>query len=1317
MRRITLFLCGLLIAASALCQTWKYTADVSTMTASIIGLEEGSSYSGPLNIPATINYGAYVLTVTSISPSAFKNYTGITSVIIPEGVKYIYSSAFKNCSAMESLTIPSTVIEIWEFAFNGCSALKNVIYNAKYASLINMASYPNPFPFYSDNAITTFIIGDRVQEIPPYLCCGVASIESIIIPRSVTSIRGQAFANCTKLTTVTFEPFVCPTISSNTFSGCSALTTINIPCGYSYPSYASKLSSYTGKLRYDRPAYTVRVSSDNNNFGTAAVTTSPNCDTYTVELTATPKTGYHFTHWSDNVTANPYSVNLEKDTTLTAYFEINKYNLKVKPNETARGTVTGVNGIYDHGSMITFEATANYGYHFTQWSDGIKTNPRTLTIVKDTTLAAIFDPNVYSITCGTSAYGVTEGAGKYDYLTEIMLTATPNYGYKFKQWSDGVTVNPRIVRVERDSVITAEYAPLDYQVVVKTADKKMGTVQPNSAEYPYLSQVELTAISKYGYHFTEWSDGSNQNPHTITVTKDTVFTANFAINSYDITILGSSYGTATGAGAFDYLTDIQIEAFPNYGYKFKSWSDGVKDNPRILTVESDTTLAMEFEPVKFTLRTQSNDDEKGTVTPSVGKYAYLSEVEIKAEPVYGYHFAEWGDGRIANPRKVVIESDTLFTAIFEVNTYSIQATTSAMGRITGAGEYDYLSECTLRATANYGYRFVSWKDGVTTNPRKITVTQDSIFAAIYEPVNFTIEAYSDNTKQGTVTPETQEVPYNSIAIITANAVHGYKFRFWDDYNTDNPREITVTEDATFIASFERDLFNVVVAESEYGTVTGDWRYPYQTYATIEATPNYGYQFVQWSDGNTDNPRTLQVNDDIYLSMVFEPAFFNIRTQADNEAHGYTTPKDTSAIYLSNIVISAIPNYGYHFTEWSDGNTKSERVITVTGNKTYMASFAPNTYSINVFANSPEYGSVSAPVTGSYLDEITISATPYNNYRFVSWSDGNTENPRVFTLTRDTAFMAVFEVANSGVCGDYWNLTWEYDKTEKILTISGNGTLNSNYEFGLEAANRVEKLIIAEGVTSIGASAFKDFTTIKHVSIPSTVKNIYEQAFYNCSNIEEIYCYRDKPAVAYSNTFDGIDKFSCTLHVLQSSVDMYKVATGWREFYYVESINSIETPLAGEEVIVEPAENTVTITWPTSENAATYTIEITKDGVVFCTLIFNGNGQLTGLAFAPGRNGNRHAPAAKMNANGMQFTVTGLNSATHYALTLQAKDDQNAVLASYSSEFTTTGTATAIDNTPFPSGEGRGEALKVLHNGQILILRGDKTYTLQGQEVK
>ena len=1263
--------------------------------------------------------------LSKIGVSAFNNCTGLQSVVIPEGVTNIGNFAFYECSSLLSVTIPSTIKTLGIESFKRCTKLATVNYNAKNVSTSyssteyysETSEYERVNPFYRDQALTTFIIGDSVQSIPAYLCYGCSELTTLIFPRSVTSIGTYAFANCTKLATVTFEPIVCPTIdNSYTFNGCSALTTINIPCGYSYPSYQTKFSSYTAKLHYDLPAYTVSVSSDNTNFGTAAKTVEPNCDTYMAELTATPKTGYHFVRWSDNVTMNPYEVYLDKDTALRAFFEINKYNFKLQVNEAARGTVSAINGIYEHNTVLNFEATPNYGYHFTKWSDEKKNNPRTLTIVKDSTITAIFDPNIYTITCGTSAYGVTEGAGSYEYLTEITLTATPHYGYKFQRWSDGATINPRVVRVERDSIITAEYAPLNYQVVVRAADRKMGSVQPNSAEHPYLSEVELTAVPKYGYHFTEWSDGSNQNPYTIVVTKDTVFTANFAVNTYTVNILGSSFGTSEGAGSFDYLTDIQIEAIPNYGYKFKSWSDGIMDNPRILTVESDTTLSMVFEPMKYTLRTQSNNGEMGSVTPSVGKYTYLSEVEISAEPEYGYHFEQWSDGRIANPRTVTIERDTLFTAIFDINTYSIQTTTSNMGRVSGVGEYDYLSSCTLRATANYGYQFVRWSDGVTANPRTIVVTQDSILAAVYQPMNFTIEAYSSNNRQGSVTPETQEVPYLSTAVITANGVHGYTFSVWDDGNTDNPREITVTEDMIFIASFVKDSFDVVVNESEYGMVLGAGRYQYQANATIEAVSNYGYKFVSWSDGVTANPRTLSVDDNINLSVIFEPALFTIHTQSSNENRGQTTPEELTAAYLSTAIISAVPNYGYHFTQWNDGNTSAEREITITGDFTYVASFAPNTYSVYAVASPQSYGTAYSQPTGTYLEEVTISATPYDNYSFVRWSDGVTANPRTFTLTQDTAFVAIFEISRSGHCGDNFNLMWEYDRSEKMLTISGNGSLNSNYTFGLEAPNEVQKLIIAEGVTSIGNSAFMDYSTLRHVSIASTVTSVYAQAFYNCSGIEEIYSYRDRPSMAYSNTFDGVDKFNCTLHVLSASIAMYQVATGWRDFYYIESIDAVEVTETITEVETVPSNNDVTITWPMSENADTYTVEITKSGIIFCVLVFNSDGQLIGISFAPGRDNGHNAPMAIKTANGgLRFTVTGLESGTSYDLTVTVKDADNEVIESYDTQFETTGgTPTAIDqitNDQLPA------TTKILRNNQIFILRGEKAYTITGQEVR
>ena len=344
----------------------------------------------------------------------------------------------------------------------------------------------------------------------------------------------------------------------------------------------------------------------------------------------------------------------------------------------------------------------------------------------------------------------------------------------------------------------------------------------------------------------------------------------------------------------------------------------------------------------------------------------------------------------------------------------------------------------------------------------------------------------------------------------------------------------------------------------------------------------------------------------------------------------------------------------------------------------------------------------------------MTVTPDYGYHFTQWSDGLKDNPRIFQITKDTTFTAEFAYDRVGTCGKDLALVWSYDPTNKVLTIGNAGEFTENMQFGAEAPGEMEELVIGNSVTAIGANAFAGIETLKKVIIGESVKTIHNNAFYNCVNLETIFNYRPTPTNAYSTAFDGVDKFECKLYVLPSSIDMYKAAAVWRDFYYTYAIGAVETTVTTNDVTVEPQDNAATVTWPTSNNAATYTIEITKDGVVFCTLIFNGNGQLTGIAFAPGKNGNRHAPAAKMTPNGLQFTVTGLNSATHYALTLQAKDDQDAVLASYSSEFTTTGTATAIDQITNDKWEMTN---KIIRDGNVLILRGDKTYTVTGQEVR
>jgi len=387
----------------------------------------------------------------------------------------------------------------------------------------------------------------------------------------------------------------------------------------------------------------------------------------------------------------------------------------------------------------------------------------------------------------------------------------------------------------------------------------------------------------------------------------------------------------------------------------------------------------------------------------------------------------------------------------------------------------------------------------------------------------------------------------------------------------------------------------------------------------------------------------------------------------------------------------------------------ERFKQMLNNDSRINDHAPLPYTITINA---EHGNVTYPQT--MCVDMSLNATPDYGYHFTQWSDGNKENPRTIVLTQDTTFTAEFAIDRSGTCGDDNALTWTYDVETKTLTITGKGTLNSNYTFGVEAPTQMQKLVIGNEVTSIGDSAFYGMSTINHLIIGGSVATIGNYAFAECRNFDDITCYATTVPVINATTFANVgNKQYIYLFVPEEKERAYHRDTYWGEFD-IQVQHAEETTVTTNDVQVEPQDNAVTVTWPTSENAASYTIQITKDGVVFCTLIFNGNGQLTGIAFAPSRDGQAHAPAATMTANGMQFTVTGLNSNTQYGYNLTAKDANDQTVATYSGEFTTTGEiATGIDNIQ----GNEVQSTKVLRDGQIFILRGDKTYTLQGQEVK
>lgn len=86
-----------------------------------------NSYSGTVNIPATVTHDGTTYTVSTIGHQAFRNCTNLKRVVMPNTVEYIAAYAFYGCSALTNITIPPEVFTIYQNAFNACDALETVI--------------------------------------------------------------------------------------------------------------------------------------------------------------------------------------------------------------------------------------------------------------------------------------------------------------------------------------------------------------------------------------------------------------------------------------------------------------------------------------------------------------------------------------------------------------------------------------------------------------------------------------------------------------------------------------------------------------------------------------------------------------------------------------------------------------------------------------------------------------------------------------------------------------------------------------------------------------------------------------------------------------------------------------------------------------------------------------------------------------------------------------------------------------------------------------------------------------------------------------
>ena len=296
------------------------------------------------------------------------------------------------------------------------------------------------------------------------------------------------------------------------------------------------------------------------------------------------------------------------------------------------------------------------------------------------------------------------------------------------------------------------------------------------------------------------------------------------------------------------------------------------------------------------------------------------------------------------------------------------------------------------------------------------------------------------------------------------------------------------------------------------------------------------------------------------------------------------------------------------------------------------------------------------------------------------------------------------------------------------------------------------LVLPDKLVATGSSTFSNWKQLERITIGKNVALLGENCFSADAAVTDITCYAPQPPLIYSNTFDGVPD-AAVVHVLPASVESYKSAQYWSRFRIV-AMDADE--YIQNKVTVDAGETTANFTWPTDAEANSYQIDIYTDGEVFCKLTLGNRGQLLGIAFsAPGRN-RQSAISNQQSATGEQqsestqpytlsFMVTGLDEASRYNYVLSTLDANGTPLHVYVGDFATTGytgelnpdsgneitptppiipfdpestNVTAVDNameSAIHDGSYPAKSAQLLiRSGELLILHGDKTYTIQGQ---
>ncbi len=387
-------------------------------------------------------------------------------------------------------------------------------------------------------------------------------------------------------------------------------------------------------------SYTLTTST--NGTGSGTVSNSPPGSSYTyntvVTLTATANPGSTFTGWSGEGCSGTGAcvVTMDAAKSVTATFTRNIYTILTSVLGSGSGllTIDPASGPYTHGMTVTLTATANEGSRFAGWSGDCEgTDACTFTITGNRNIAATFELEDHDLTIATDGTGsgtVTTNPNGSSFAPGTVVTATAiaDVGSIFTGWSGDCSGDTCVLTMDSAKTITATFnldeppTPITYTLSVALAGNGSGHVTSDPAgidcgEVCTLSVEEGTVVTlsvsiSSGTLFSGWEGatcgGAPLCP--ITVTANTLVTATFGLESYEVTIPEVAGGTievrevvsnvqsAALTAAYPYGTVLEFTAVPHEGQTFTGWTGDLAvfgaQNPIQITVTGPLTIGATF---------------------------------------------------------------------------------------------------------------------------------------------------------------------------------------------------------------------------------------------------------------------------------------------------------------------------------------------------------------------------------------------------------------------------------------------------------------------------------------------------------------------------------------------------------------------------------------------------------------------------------------------------------------------------------------------------------------------------------------------------